>query len=373
MFVRILSAHRLQSGALLLLLSLAAAALLAFPQAAAAGVNRGLSLCVTVLIPSLFPFLILSNFLSISGLCDAVGRRLERVTMALFGLPGCCAAGILLSFVGGYPTGACTVAALCRQGDLSHEQGRRMLCFCTCAGPAFLISAVGAGMFGSARYGALLYAAHLAAALVMGIGQRLLCPRPQGLTAARLPAPPPAPAAALAESVRSGCRSLFYLCGFAVAFCTLISLLDACRITDLLTALLSPGRPAPPALRGAIGGLLEITGGCLAVAAGGTPEPLLLGFLLGFGSLSIHCQVSAWLHDMPAVRRGFFRARLLHAALGGLFTLWLTRLFPAPLHVLQAADGTPVRLFTVSAAASACLLMMFALFLLGAARSAAKK
>ncbi|MBR7092558.1 MAG: hypothetical protein IKI50_05165, partial [Clostridia bacterium] len=118
-------------------------------------------------------------------------------------------------------------------------------------------------------------------------------------------------------------------------------------------------------LRGLIGGLLEISTGCLTVAASGAPDALLLGLMLGFGSVSVHCQLTAALPGCRWLDSGFLAARLLHGLLGGLLAKGLLRLIPAPLHVLAAADGTPVRLFAVSASVSAALLLMCALFLLG--------
>ena len=105
MFVKTLHKSALKTGGQLAALAGAAAALLIWPQAVAGGVSRGLSICGTVIIPSLFPFLVLAGFLVRSGVSAALGRRLERPTRFWFGLPGCCAAGILVAFVGGYPAG----------------------------------------------------------------------------------------------------------------------------------------------------------------------------------------------------------------------------------------------------------------------------
>ena len=371
MFVRVLSRRRMQGVLLLAAVLLLTAGLLLLPQAAAAGVSRGLSLCACLLIPSLFPFLVLSGFLTRSGLYVAIGRRLQKPTMALFGLPGCCAPGILLALIGGYPTGAVAVAELREQGRITEAQAGRMLRFCVCAGPAFLVSAVGVGMLGSAAYGWVLYLAHITAALLLGIGERLLCgPLPDGEAKPAEP-PAPGPAAALAESVRAGCRSMLQLCGFVVAFCTLLSLLDAlglpAAVEHLLSLPFAPRGGASP-LRGLVSGLLEISTGCLEMVGSGAPDALLLGFIVGFGSLSVHCQLCAALHGQCRLTAGFWAARLLHGMLGGLLARLLLHWIPAPLQVLAAANGSPVQLFSVSAAVSAALLLMCALFLLGTAK-----
>ena len=65
----------------------AGAALLWRPQAVAAGISRGLSICSNVLIPSVFPFLVLCGIVVRVGLAAALGRRLERPTRRISGYP----------------------------------------------------------------------------------------------------------------------------------------------------------------------------------------------------------------------------------------------------------------------------------------------
>lgn len=61
---------------------------------------------------------------------------------------------------------------LVERGDITREEGKRMLRFCVNGGPAFIISAVGAGLMGQPVYGFMLYGAHIAAALILGIAGR---------------------------------------------------------------------------------------------------------------------------------------------------------------------------------------------------------
>lgn len=57
---------------------LAAILLLCYPQAASSGVQNGIGYCVNILIPSLFPFMVLSTFFVKSGLSDTIGKVLNR-------------------------------------------------------------------------------------------------------------------------------------------------------------------------------------------------------------------------------------------------------------------------------------------------------
>ena len=108
------------------LAALLALALLWNAAAAAEAVRRGVTLCLTSVIPALFPFFAVSSLLVSLGAGDAA-RVLERPFRALFRCGGAGAAAFLLGMIGGYPVGAATVASLVRQGDVSPAEGRRLL------------------------------------------------------------------------------------------------------------------------------------------------------------------------------------------------------------------------------------------------------
>ena len=371
MFVKTLHKSALKTGGQLAALAGAAAALLIWPQAVAGGVSRGLSICGTVIIPSLFPFLVLAGFLVRSGVSAALGRRLERPTRFLFGLPGCCAAGILVAFVGGYPAGGIAAGELLERGYITRSEGKRMLRFCVNAGPAFIISAVGAGMLGNVRAGAVLFAAHILAALLMGLGGRIWdgrskeADREEGLPAGpkRLPT-----AAAFVESVNGACRSLLYMCGFVVLFAAILALCDASGFPALIQqALALPFRLAgadADALNCLFPCLLEVSCGAVEASGAGGLAPLLLGMALGWGGLSVHCQLAANLHAYKVMDRGFFAARAVHAALGGLLTILLFRIVPMPLESFSPLTDAKITPFSTSVVASVALLLMCAMLLL---------
>lgn len=372
MFVKTIRYARVKTGLLLLGILAAGAALLAWPQAAAGGVSRGLSICSTVIIPSLFPFLVLAGFLVRSGISAAIGRRLEGITRALFGLPGCCGAGILVGFIGGYPTGGMAVGELVESGQITRDEGRRMLRFCVNGGPAFIISAVGAGMMGSVRFGAVLFAAHLLASLLMGIG---------GGIAGRLesrgkPAPAASPkpaarsagaAAAFVESVNNACRSLLYMCGFVVLFAAALSLLDVSGVSAWFLRIVSlpltlAGADAD-ALSSLLPCLLEVSCGCVEASGAGEAAPLLLGMAMGWGGLSVHCQLAAALHGQRLMGKGFFAARLLHGLLAGLLTVVLLHFVPMPITVWNPSSQAAVQPFSGPVTASVALLLMCGMLL----------
>ncbi len=337
------------------LLALAGAAVFLYAPAAVTGVSRGLSICGTVIIPSLLPFMVLVGTFMRLRLSDTVGRWLARPTKWLFRLPGCCALPILLSMAGGYPAGAVAIEQLLSRRQITENQAARMLHFCVNAGPAFAVSAVGAVLLGDVRVGWLLCAAHLLAALLIGVVQARVCPPParQAPSARGMALPL---GSAFAAAVNSAALSLLYMCGFVILFAVVLSISDAAGVSALLET--ATGVPA------LFSGLLEVGSGCIQLA--GVPEPSMFffGFLLGFGGLSVQCQVRALLQAYPAALRHFLLFRILHGLLGGLLSAVLYHTVPLPLQTI--ADGTVrLELFTATPAVSLAMCAMCVTIMLG--------
>lgn len=328
--------------------------LFAYPDAAATGASRGLSVCGTVIIPGLLPMLVLVGTFMRSALCDTVSRWLARPTAWVFRLPGVCAAPILLSFIGGYPAGAVAVEQLLDEGQITEREAARLLRFCVNAGPAFTVSTVGAMLLRDARIGWMLLAAQLAAAIFIGIAQGWCAPRMYRVRAKARSFMPFS--LAFTEAVNAATKALLYMCGFVILFSVILSLLDG--MGQGQTALLS--------------GLLEVTSGCVILAGERELFIALLGFLLGFGGLSVHCQIRAVLHAYPQALKGFGLFRMLSGLLCGAFSYILYH--TVPLSVKTFAVGTAtVQPFTATPTVSLVLLCMSGCFLLCSEKKIAKQ
>lgn len=165
----------------------AALALILWPKEAMAAMKDGLRLCGNVIIPSLFPFFVLSSLVVELGLSRYLGKLFQPVMAPLFRVNGACTSAVALGFVGGYPVGARTAIALYQSGQCSKTEAERLLAFCNNAGPAFILGVVGAGVFGSGTVGLLLYLAHIAASLCVGLLFRFYRPHEGPRRAALLP------------------------------------------------------------------------------------------------------------------------------------------------------------------------------------------
>lgn len=286
---------------------LCAAILVLDGDVVAAGALSGVQLCLQTVIPSLFCFMVLTGFLINSGLYRLISLPLGPLTKGLFCLPPSMGSVVLLSLIGGYPMGAKSIAGLLEQGRLDRATAQQMLPFCCCAGPSFIITAVGSGMFGSAQAGILLYLVQLFVSILLGAvlgmrerGQqrRMLCaPLPAQRTSDFMPM-----SQAFVLSVSQAVSALGQMCGFVILFKALSDILSSTLEGGVLSCLLL--------------GSLEVTNGCLL--ASGQPLGLCLAScFLSFGGLSVAAQIAGILRGTGLRLRPFLLLRLAHAICSG--------------------------------------------------------
>lgn len=121
--------------------------LLVFPQEALPAARDGLSLWMNTLIPTLLPFLILSDLLMKTGTIERLLKPLGSLFSVCFGLTPSGGYAMLLGLVCGFPMGARLSGELFKQGQITREEAEYLLTFASCASPAFLISYLGVGCF----------------------------------------------------------------------------------------------------------------------------------------------------------------------------------------------------------------------------------
>ncbi len=342
-----------------------AAMLFSMPQVAANGAKSGLLCCASIVIPALFPFMVMSEFVVKSGLARALGRAFAPVTGSLFALPGCCGAPIVMSFVGGYPVGARAAREMYRRGELTVEQARRMALFCVNAGPAFAISAVGAGMLGSAAAGLILFFSQLAASVCLGVALRLFAEKGKGGKGKAGGGGDALPLSdAFVEATASASAAMFSICAFVVFFFALTALMQESRTVDFLLDKAAGMGVDRERLSAIVPVLLEVTAGCAALAREGFRGVPLLAFCLSWAGLSVHFQVLSAARELKIPAGVFALCRLCSALLSMAFARVAVLLVPLEKAAFSSGDEMVPSFFSYSPAASIALLVLCAALLL---------
>ena len=273
-------------------------------------------LCLSLILPSLFPFFVLSVLLNRLGLPGYLGRLLTPLASRVYGVTGAGASALLIGLTGGYPLGAAYIADMERSGAITAREVERLLAFCNNSGPAFIIGAVGAGAFGSGKAGLLLYLCHVLSAMLTGLffRQKDYCREipPLQLDTVYI-------SQALPEAVKQAMGALLNVCGFVMCFTVLVGLLDAGGAFSLLCGQLSAVFGLELQFtHAALTGVLEL-GSAAGALRGLSPTPLnmaLAAGILGWGGISVHFQTLAVLAGSKIKGALHFAGRLISASIG---------------------------------------------------------
>ena len=312
-----------------------ALALVLWPGESMSAMKDGLKLCGNVILPSLFPFFVLSSLVVELGMSRYLGRLLEPVMAPLFRVNGTCAAALALGFVGGYPVGARTAIELYQNGQCSRTEAERLLAFCNNSGPAFILGVVGTGVFGSGKAGLMLYLAHILASLVVGLLFRFYKPshRPQTYRAGGPQFQAASFPVAFTHSITGAMASALNICAFVLFFTVFLRLLSYAGVLGTLAqglaALFSPLGLSELWARRLLTGLLEVSSGVSSLTDGALTGRLsMAAFMLGWAGVSVHCQVLAFLGDSGLSMRTYVVGKLLHGVLSSVLAAALCARFP---------------------------------------------
>lgn len=290
--------------------------------------GKAAAMCIELILPSLFPFLVLSNLIIGMGYARALGKVCAPLMRRLFNLSGACAGPFLMGIIGGYPIGAKSAVALYESGQCTRGECERMLSFCNNSGPAFILGVVGSGIFSSSKAGILLYAAHVLASVTVGILFRSYKKDENAALTERRPVlyEQACFASVFTSSVTHALASIGNISAFVIFFAVAADLLFSSGILSSFVRavawLLSPlGIPQSSIERIAVG-FLEMTSGLggLSGAVGNVGAQLsMAAFMLGWAGVSVHCQVLSFLDAGGLSLKPYILGKLLHGVISALY------------------------------------------------------
>lgn len=331
----------------LIIVSAVGVFLIIYPESTAEGIKNGFLLLGNNLIPSLFPFMVLSSYISASSPAEFISRILEKPFKSVFRTSGYGIIAFLLGAVGGYPVGAKTVAELYESGKISQNDARRLLFWCINPGPSFLITSVGSFMLGNTKSGIIIYFSCLFASLTIGYLCRFLS---SGEIYPLEKNNKKAYENVFVKSVTKGSEGMLNICGWVLTFCVLASLCDALKL--------------PASISYIIKSVGEVTTGCKNAVLEGLSLPVIAG-ICGFGGFAVICQCASYASVCKTQLKHLITSRLINSALSGIYCSFLIKLFPQceKVSVIIGSPTAPLTLYH-SISASIILIIMCLLLIL---------
>ncbi len=322
------------SAILFLMLSLCIFTVLICNSADAISYMReGLALCSRVVIPSLFPFMVLSGLFVELGCSDILASFLARPMHFLFGISGEGAAAPLMGALCGFPIGASTAHKLYRNGRISREEMSYLLAFSNIPGSAFLISAVGSALWANSRFGLALYIIQIASAVLIGIFMRIFFPLPKKAIGCERGEKPSFGVRSFSNVISEASSSMIGVCALVLFFASFVG---------ALFSLLEGFHPGP-AVSSFIYGFFEMSG---AVGMAAEIENRALGMVItalicGWSGLSIHFQIISICIEDEISFVPYFAAKAAQALISALGMLLYVRVIDPSIASLSVFAPLP--------------------------------
>lgn len=280
--------------------------LLFFPKEAFAAASDGLLLWFYTVLPSLLPFLILSDVLIHSGKITSLLGRFSRIFSKLFGLTVYGAYAFLLGLFCGYPMGAKLTADLYRQEKISLQEAHYLLTFSNNASPMFLTSFLLINTLKAPEYTGLtlgiLYTSTWMTSLIFRCYYHRFLVQPvveKKETANQSPL-----GQLMDHSILQGFETITRLGGYIILFSVGASILQKVLLPFPIGRILLPG-------------LVEITTGTHLLAAASCPFEIKYLWILtmtSFGGCSVLAQTKGMLHGTPLSISVYLIGKIVNSA-----------------------------------------------------------
>lgn len=323
--------------------------LLRFPETAAQGISDGIDLSLGTLIPTLFPFMVMSTLMIELRIFDRIPAFLKKFCYTVFSLDGKCFGTMIVSMLGGLPLGCKMTSEMFERGEISRWEGRRMLLFCYCCGPAFTVSSVGLYMLGSKKAGVIIYVSLILSAVTVAVLSRFFEEEDNFYFEHSSSEIEENFSSSLVKSVSKGSTAMLSVCGWVIVFSCINRLIEILPIENSVRFFLCC--------------ILEVTNGVFT-ASGNLPLPIIAG-IIGFGGLCGHCQVMPYIIRLRLNYKYFLTSRIICGALSVIYCKALMNIFPVSYEVFSVGTLPTESTSGISCAISLAMLFSAGLFLLG--------
>ena len=273
-------------------------------KTALSGAREGVELCLYTVLPSLFPFFILSVLINRSF----TGRKIKilRPIGIACGIPEGAESLLLLGFLGGYPVGAQSIREAYEGKSLNRHDAHRMLGFCSNAGPAFIFGIAGS-LFERKAIPWILWGIHIISALLVGL---ILPHKTKHLVKMSQASPVTIP-----QAVERSMKTIAVVCSWVIVFRVVLTFCQRWFLWLL-----------PQQIQIGLVGLLELSNGFIelhSVTSQGVRFIISAG-ILSFGGICVALQTVSITRELGTGM--YFPGKILQAGISILIAAILQRL-----------------------------------------------
>lgn len=315
-----------------------------FSRELGAGIKNGINFSAGVLVPSLFPFMVLAS--AASKALKIKGKFISTISGKLFGISAESMFAVIMGIFGGYPVGASSVSALYKSGAIPEAEAVKTSYIAFGAGPAFLISFAGIQLFQSAEIGIVLFISQISAVIVIGIINKFLIKNNYN-SKAEIKGNK-FKGSIFVSSVSDAVHGVIGMCAMVCIFSAILSVAD--NYFGIYADI-----------------ILEVTSACNKLSI--DKNIILTAFAVGFGGVCVHFQVFQILSEIRINKLIFFFCRIIQGILTTAFTFLQIKIFNITIPVFSSVNDEIVPALSGSVIGSVLLILTGISFLYSIRRS----
>lgn len=278
-------------------------------------ISYSLDTWISSILPSLFPFFIISDILINYNITNYIPKSIRYVFTNLFNVSDNVVTIFFLSLISGFPSNARNTKTMYEMGIITKEEAGHALIFTHFSNPLFILGTISVFFLKNELYGYIILVAHYLSNIILGVIVRkynivsnidytLIQEKKQNFPTIFI------------KAIKNSIDTLLTILGTLTCFLVLSSIIiNRLNLNCYNYTILK--------------GILEITMGLKDLASLNIPDiykVIISSMFISFGGLSVHMQVLSFLIDTDISYRPFFIARIFHSILAGVlsFIIYVT-------------------------------------------------
>lgn len=273
-------------------------------------IGYSLELWISNVVPSLFPFFILSDILISYRITNYIPNFIKKLFQILFRVSEYGISIFFLSMLSGFPSSARNVKKYYDDGFISLEEANHILTFTHFSNPLFILSTVSVLFFENEKIGIPILLSHYLGNVFIGILNRNQFDYSTKNNYTKEEEKSQNFGKILSHSIVSSIDTLLLILGTLTCFLVLSSIImESFHFTLYQSSIIKC--------------ILEITMGLKSLSLLPISEVfqvVLTSMVISFGGLSVHMQIISPISDTDISYSNFFISRIYHAMIAGVLS-----------------------------------------------------
>ena len=269
-------------------------------------ISYSMNLWISSIIPSLFPFFIISDILIQYNITDYIPNPIRKIFKKLFNVSDNSVTIFFLSLLSGFPSSARNIRTMYDMNLINEKEASHTLIFTHFSNPLFILGTVSVFFFKNETLGLIILIAHYLSNIILGIITRnyntisIIDKKQTNVLQKNFPK-------VFISAIKNAIDNLLTILGTLTCFLIISAMIiNTINLSSYNSTILK--------------GILEMTMGLKSLSLlniNNIYKVVISTMFISFGGLSVHMQILSFLIDTKISYKQFFIARIFHALIAG--------------------------------------------------------